>query len=227
MGGSGNAAGTMRRGLRWAGQLTTRLAEIALILIGFWFAFGSDSPGEEAAGLAAWDLIALGYLSVGLLSARRSRRSDRPARPDTSSRVLRVLGHRRLSFLFTFVASLIGIGAVLSIAVTGTDTDTGLLLTIAAVPAMLFAWLLLHAGYARFYAGLYFRDGAGLDFPNAAEPTRVDLLYFAFTLGTSFATSDTRVTTREMRWHVTVHSVVAFFYNLIVLATAVSFLRRH
>jgi uncharacterized membrane protein len=50
---------------------------------------------------------------------------------------------------------------------------------------MLFAWCLLHAGYARFYAGLYDEapDPPPPDFPHSGHPTTVDFFYFSFTLG--------------------------------------------
>jgi uncharacterized membrane protein len=80
---------------------------------------------------------------------------------------------------------------------------------------------LLHAGYARFYAGLYAADGGGLEFPRRQQPGPVDFMYFSFTLGTSFAVSDVTVTAPGMRWHVMAHSILCFFYNAIVLAVAI------
>ena len=38
--------------------------------------------------------------------------------------------------------------------------------------------------------------------------------------GCAFATSDVTVTARRLRWTVTVHSVLAFFYNAVVMAVA-------
>ena len=47
-----------------------------------------------------------------------------------------------------------------------------------------------------------------------------DYVYFALTLGTTFATSDATVTSRRLRWTMTVHSILSFFYNAIVMAIA-------
>jgi uncharacterized membrane protein len=99
----------------------------------------------------------------------------------------------------------------------------------------LFAWCLLHAGYGRFYAGLYYEPAdqpgepggsASLEFPRTEHPTIVDFFYFSFTLGTAFAVSDVTVTTSPMRWHVMMHSILCFFYNAVVLALAVGILTR-
>ncbi|WP_226338345.1 DUF1345 domain-containing protein [Arthrobacter sp. UM1] len=54
--------------------------------------------------------------------------------------------------------------------------------------------------------------------PARPAPTGADFLYFAMTLGSSFATSDVTVTTTRMRWHGLVHSALSFFYNAVVLA---------
>jgi uncharacterized membrane protein len=61
-----------------------------------------------------------------------------------------------------------------------------------------------------------------LHFPEALKsPAYLDFLYFAFTIAVSFAVSDVIVTRREVRWQVTVHSVVSFFYNAAVIALAI------
>ncbi len=90
---------------------------------------------------------------------------------------------------------------------------------------MLAAWLLLHAGYARYYAQLYHDAAApgGLRFPDDARPAVVDLAYFALSIGTSFAVSDVEVTSRRARV-VMGHSVVGFFYNTLVIAVVVGVL---
>ena len=43
---------------------------------------------------------------------------------------------------------------------------------------------------------------------------------FAITIGTTFATSDVNVVSRRLRWTVATDSVLAFFYNAIVMAIA-------
>jgi uncharacterized membrane protein len=86
---------------------------------------------------------------------------------------------------------------------------------------MVMSWMLLQAGYARRYASIH-RTSGGLTFPSTEYPSPVDYLYFAVTIGTAFSVSDVLVTTSRMRWHVMVHSTVAFFYNAAVVAFALS-----
>jgi uncharacterized membrane protein len=169
------------------------------------------------------------YLLLGMVVLRR-RRGVRaaPIRQADVTGWLRPLCGPRFEFACILAASLAGLtsaGAVLFYA--GQD-EAGALAIIGSL-AMLFAWCLLHAGYARFYAGLYDEeapDRRPLDFPHSGHPTTVDFFYFSFTLGTSFAVSDVTVTTPSMRWHVMMHSVLSFFYNAVVLALAVGILTR-
>ena len=86
---------------------------------------------------------------------------------------------------------------------------------------MLLAWLILHVGYARRYERDFHQlGGHGLVFPETPSPQFVDFLYFAVTLGTTFATSDVDITSRSVRWTATIHSVLGFLYNAVVLAVA-------
>jgi uncharacterized membrane protein len=146
---------------------------------------------------------------------RKQRLEDVPVL--VSDRVWRSgLTSRKFSFLFTVAASLTGLSAALDVLADHNDSEYASLITGLGVVVVICAWLLLHLGYARFYA--QWRD---LRFPGTPEPRLVDFLYFSFTVGVSFAASDVEVMTRRMRWHVTVHSITSFFYNAIVLAVAV------
>jgi len=190
-----------------------RLHELALIVVGLGFVFVSTD--DELAYLAIWDLLAVLYVGIGALVLRRSRKNPRPITDGP------VLGRFRFNFLFAIVASLIGFVVALDIAVSDNPDDYTLLLNLLGVVAMILSWMLLQAGYARRYAGMYRRAG-GLTFPDTPAPSAVDFLYFAITIGTAFSVSDTLVTTARMRWHVLVHSTISFFYNAAVVAFALS-----
>lgn len=197
-----------------------RGAEIALIVLGLGFLLTDEAEGIRL--LVWWDLLALAYLITGIVVLRRSRRGTRLINRHPWT------GRLRLNFLFATVASLTGLGAALDVAWTADevlDEVEQQLHYIFGTVAMLLAWVLLHSGYARWYAGHYARIGGGLRFPGTENPSPVDFLYFAITIGTAFSTSDTSVTTTEMRWHVLVHQVIAFFFNAAVLAFAIGLLR--
>lgn len=99
------------------------------------------------------------------------------------------------------------------------------------IATLALAWLFSNTVYALHYAHLYYGDrngragdDAGLEVPHCAEPDYGDFLYFAFTLGMTFQTSDVQVTARGMRRVVLGHSLAAFVFNLGVLAFTINVL---
>jgi len=87
------------------------------------------------------------------------------------------------------------------------------------------AWCVLHTAYALVYAHMYYyqaSDVGGLAFAGDRPPDDLDFAYFAFTIGMTFQTSDTTVTTRTMRRAVLGHAVLAFAFNTTIFALAVS-----
>lgn len=64
------------------------------------------------------------------------------------------------------------------------------------------SWALLHTSYAMYYAHLYYctpDKPGGMVFPGEEEPTALDFAYFAFAVGTAFATSDVSVSSGKVR----------------------------
>jgi hypothetical protein len=112
----------------------------------------------------------------------------------------------------------------------GLRGSLGLTDKLLIVLSLLLAWMFGNAIYTLHYAHLYYQAGldgkdcGGLAFPGTPEPLMSDFVYFAFTLGVAVQTSDVQVTSRRMRKIVTVHSVIGFFFNLGVLALAISLL---
>jgi uncharacterized membrane protein len=90
------------------------------------------------------------------------------------------------------------------------------------------AWLFSNTIYALHYAHLAYGDEChecvGLEFPGTAEPDYWDFVYFAFTCGMAFATSDVQITGQHMRRVVTIHCLAAFAFNIGVLAFTINVL---
>ncbi len=224
-------AGTSRMPKRViAAFAIARIADLGLIALGIGFIFLSETARNDLAYLIGWDVVALVYLTIGFVVVRRRRRG-----PDlvqlTGNLGQQWLTGARLSFGLTIAASLVGMGSANSVLTNGKDATYGDPIRFFGGVAIVAAWLLLHVGYARFYARRYYSDagpadgdgtgvGRGLEFPGHATPMATDFLYFSFTLGTSFAASDVTVTSQTMRWHVMIHSILSFFYNTVVLAVA-------
>jgi uncharacterized membrane protein len=99
------------------------------------------------------------------------------------------------------------------------------------VLTLVLAWLFSNMVYALHYAHLFYSrdrkaggDIGGLDFAGTGKPCYSDFVYFAFTLGMTFQTSDTGVTTSGMRRIVTCHCFAAFCFNLGILAFTINVL---
>lgn len=101
---------------------------------------------------------------------------------------------------------------------------------VLVVATLILAWLFANMIYALHYAHLFYGrndsggDAGGLDFPETDEPVYRDFIYFAFTLGMTFQTSDTAIKTTRLRWIVTIHSMLAFVFNLGVIAFTINVL---
>ncbi len=95
-----------------------------------------------------------------------------------------------------------------------------------AVAVVATSWCLLVVVYALHYARESTRSG-GLDFPGLAEgdaPDFSDFFYLATSVATGFATADVSVRTTAMRREVTIHTLIAFAFNTVVVALLVSLL---
>lgn len=88
------------------------------------------------------------------------------------------------------------------------------------------AWLFVNLVYAFHYANLYHarQDGGGLDFPGQGEPLFADFCYFSFIIGMTCQVSDVAITSTPLRRVAAVHGLVAFAFNLGVLALVVNVL---
>ncbi|WP_291796575.1 DUF1345 domain-containing protein [Brevibacterium sp.] len=167
------------------------------------------------------------WFSVRGLSPEQTRRHAQREDPRRSVREALHVG--------AAVASVAGMGVMLLAA----DSDpVGRVLGAGlGLASVLGAWVLIQLMYMLRYAALYFEDDAGggggrdaagggalppIDFHTDESPTYVDFAYFAFTVGVSFATSDSDVRTRRMRGAVLGQSLLSFFFGSIVIATATS-----
>lgn len=104
------------------------------------------------------------------------------------------------------------------------DSDFANLSRVVAALSIVGAWLLLQFGFSRLYAESWFHtdNKGGLEFPDTPIPGLVEFAYFTFSVGATFQTSDTAVTSTHMRWLVTLQAILSFVYNSVLLAFAVS-----
>lgn len=98
---------------------------------------------------------------------------------------------------------------------------------ILIVVTLAIAWVFSNTVYALHYAHLAYGDELeckGLSFPGTNEPLYWDFVYFAFTLGMTFQTSDVTISDQRIRRVVTMHCLAAFVFNIGVLAFTINVL---
>jgi uncharacterized membrane protein len=102
-----------------------------------------------------------------------------------------------------------------------------------ALAALATSWLLIHTLYAFHYAHRYYQqelkdtrgktgNPPGLDFPGKADPDYFDFIYFSFVIGMTSQVSDVQVVSQWMRRITLAHSVLAFAFNMLVLALSIN-----
>jgi uncharacterized membrane protein len=171
-------------------------------------------------GVASSNAFFLTYLALLTAFAVRST-------PETTMRHARVEdeGIALISAL-TLAAVISSLTAIFTLVTSG-EAVSGWAIG-AAIAAVPLGWATVHASAGLHYARLYYaededgRSRKGLVFPCDEEPDVLDFLYFSFVLGMTAQTSDVQVSGRRVRRSVLVHSIVAFFYNTVILALAVN-----
>ncbi len=91
-----------------------------------------------------------------------------------------------------------------------------------ALSSLLLSWLFFNVLFAVHYADVYYNEAGGLSFPEAVDPDTRDFLYFAFVIGMTFQVSDVVVVGSGMRRRVLVHSMIAFVFNVVIVALSVN-----
>lgn len=131
-----------------------------------------------------------------------------------------------LIVLLALAAVVLSLAAIFALlAGEGRPDPWDLPLAIASVPL---GWLTLHTIAASHYVHLYYATegedvrAGGLDFAGTREPGAWHFLYFSFVIGMTAQVSDVTVHAAGMRRLVLGHSIVAFFYNTVLLALAVN-----
>ena len=184
-----------------------------------------DSISWHTRLVACWDLGTLTYL--GLAWALIARADADVTRDHATSE------DQSGIFIFLFVigaacASIVAIGFVVG-TIRGLPfwaRTWHLALTVAALVS---SWLLIQTVFAFRYAHRYYTGPHGepspaapLVFPGGREPDYLDFAYCAFVVGMTSQVSDVAVASRSMRHLTLIHGILAFVFNIAVLALSIN-----
>ena len=148
-----------------------------------------------------------------------------PQDADGTQRLAEAETRSRSTDLAVLIASATSFGGVvLALSQSdGQNNSVGIALTVLAVIASLVAWALVNTVFALKYARHYYlNDDSGIDFKQQQAPAYSDFAYLAFTLGMSYAVSDTEPATTAIRKTVLGHALLSYSFGTIIIAVAIN-----
>jgi uncharacterized membrane protein len=181
-----------------------------------WKGFGDWNLGV----MGGFDVAAIIFLLsvLPLLSTRHGSVIEGHARDNDANRAV-LLG----------ITAIVMLVLLVSIAAEAVGNTPQPFTKILIIVTLALAWLFSNSIYALHYAHLAYGDEdgeacSGISFPGTEEPVYWDFVYFAFTLGMTFQTSDVEISSQHIRRVVTLHSLAAFVFNIGVLAFTINVL---
>jgi uncharacterized membrane protein len=189
----------------------------------------SGRAGTATRLLIAFDAGAVVFLAaVWVMMAR--------ATPDGMRRRAEIEDEGRYTVLILSVAAAIAILLTIVFELHGlkdlSSNRVGLRVALAAITILL-SWFFMNTMFALHYAHGYYGDAdpshdykatEGLVFPGRSQPDYWDFLNFSFVVGMTFQVSDVQIEDHSLRRGVLVHGVLAFFFNVIILALTINIL---
>jgi uncharacterized membrane protein len=199
------------------------------IVAGLLLTFVPNDLRPSTRGILAWDATLLTFLVSTFLMMSECDGSmirARAAEQDEGQHF--ILG---LTIIAAAI-SIIAIGAELSLA-KGEHGWLKALRIVLAFSTVAGSWLFVQLVFALHYAHEFYAEDedeearkhrAGLQFPGGEPPDYWDFLHFASVLGVAGQTADVAFASKSMRRTGTVHGMVAFIFNTVVLALTINLL---
>ena len=220
--------------LRYVGPFGSRprlLSAIGLgLLAGLVFAIVPSGLDVPSRAILSWDIGCIAFLSLTL---KHIGRRDAPfirsaaASQDEGQGIILVL------VLALSAASLMAVAAELSFAKDAQGLDKALRVALAFCSVAV-SWFVTQLIFALHYAHEYYAPDhdddpatlqkGGLRFPEDDAPDYWDFVHFAVVIGVASQTADVEFTSKRMRRIGTVHGLVAFLFNTVILALTINIL---
>jgi len=176
--------------------------------------------------ILGWDALSLSFLISMMVSMVQHSPTDiraQAALDDEGRGVILTL------VLVAAAASVWAVGAELSLAKDAHGVLKAARIVLAFV-TVIASWLMVQMIFALHYAHEYYgvdeddgaSDAGGIGFPGTQAPDYWDFIYFAIVIGVACATADADFTSKGLRQLGTVHSLVAFAFNTIIVALTIN-----
>jgi uncharacterized membrane protein len=174
-----------------------------------------------------WSMRALAAGACGaLLYVALAATMMRDGAPDEIRRRAALYDEPRLSFVVLTVLAVAASFAAIFVEFSAAKTAPQPLIPIAlGAFTLLVSWVLTHLMFTMHYAHLHYGTGlaaGGIVRPEKGNLNYTDLLYFSFLIGCATETSDFVSVNSAMRRFMIVHSVVAYLFNVVIIALTIS-----
>jgi uncharacterized membrane protein len=197
---------------------------IALIVVIVAYLACPPGVASRARGILAWDIGAASFLAMALQLFLTRDTEHMPALAEAQR------DGEWTIFWMVFLVSVVSFFAV-TIELPNMkelNGDQRTLRVVFVAATLILSWLLTHVVFALRYAHEWYAprgDGhprEGLEFPGGQPPDYMDFLYFSLVLGMTFQVSDVQITARRLRRLATLHGLIGFLYNTVIIALTVN-----
>lgn len=207
-----------RRKAIWVGIALGAAATVLLHL-------AANSLTPLTRSLAAWDVGVVGYLATLFWLLRHTT-------PDKIAAKVAANDEGRFFVLIISLAAFaVSIAAIVAEAgqanaAHGADKPERVAFVLITVAL---SWLFVHTTFANHYAHEFYGQSTdneargGLIFPGDLDPNFWDFMHFALVIGVANQTADIQISSKSIRNIVTLHGIVAFVFNTVILALAINF----
>jgi len=166
--------------------------------------------------LLGWSATALAYCLITWMSVGRMNASETAAH---ATREVPGAWTVHLLLICAALASLAGIAVLILKPPASRLAAAGVSLIVIVA-----SWTTVQTLHALRYAREYYRSNGGVDFHSPDPPCYADFAYMAFTVGMSFAISDTDLTSTTMRRIALWHAMLAYLFGTVFVAALVNIL---
>ena len=164
-----------------------------------------------------------GWAAAGLLFVLWTMLVVVPMGPEeTSAHALREEPTRVAGHTLVLLAGLASLGGMV-VVLLGGGLKGSPVTSAAVLAAIVASWATTHTVFATRYARMFYTPPVGgIDFHQHERPRYTDFTYIAFTVGMSFAISDTYVSLSRVRRVAQVHALLSYLFGTVIVALLVN-----
>mgnify|MGYP005817914141 CR=1 FL=1 len=187
-------------------------ATVAGLLVGALLTWSSYA----AAVLGGWAVAGLLFVVWTMLVVV-------PMGPDeTAAHALREEPARVAGHTLVLLAGLASLGGMV-VVLLGGGLKASPVTSAAVLSAIVASWATTHTVFATRYARMFYTPPVGgIDFHQSEPPRYTDFTYIAFTVGMSFAISDTDLAASRFRRVAQVHALLSYLFGTVIVALLVN-----